>query len=321
MKTDDTQKKAKGVFVTNDQVRLTGSPDVARFLAQCLYWSGIEMVQQRQGWFYKSRDEWQAETWLSRYKQEKAREQLKKMGLLEEFRERRNIGIRLWFRLNRGLYNALLNQLLTVKSSKDINDSTNSKESLIELSDCTDSSVSIDISIDTEDISTIVPNCPYKAEISTIVSDFTAINDDEYSDNHCVNNHDVEIYVENDDSVEPEQSDEPVGSPLSAKLTDCPDNKNTVDPEIFLFCHPFIYQFVRSCAQHAEAGYQTARELLEGISVNGFTSDEVQQGLFRFVEVYGHDILNWYQNHSPVMINPLNKVDIEDAVQVSKVGF
>ena len=48
----------KGVFVTNEQVRLTGSPNVARFLAQCLYWSNIEMVQQRQGWFYILQGVW-----------------------------------------------------------------------------------------------------------------------------------------------------------------------------------------------------------------------------------------------------------------------
>ncbi|MES9983020.1 MAG: hypothetical protein ABW115_06380, partial [Candidatus Thiodiazotropha sp. 6PLUC6] len=61
------------MFVTDEQVRLTGNPNTARFLAQCLYWSTRDVVERRQGWFYKTRDEWQAETWLSRYQQEKAR--------------------------------------------------------------------------------------------------------------------------------------------------------------------------------------------------------------------------------------------------------
>ena len=106
---------SKGVFVTQDQLKLTGSLNTATFLAQCLYWQQTDYVNNREdrpernGWFYKSRDEWKAETWLSRYQQEKARLQLRSMGLLEENHVRLNTGIRIWFRFNLSLYYALLN--------------------------------------------------------------------------------------------------------------------------------------------------------------------------------------------------------------------
>ena len=41
----------------------------------------------------------------------RARAQLRDMGLLEEDHERRNTGIRIWFRLDTALYYALLNKL------------------------------------------------------------------------------------------------------------------------------------------------------------------------------------------------------------------
>ncbi|WP_252180241.1 hypothetical protein [Endozoicomonas sp. 4G] len=114
---------SRGVFVTDEQVRLTGSPNVARFLAQCLYWSSIELVKNRQGWFYKSREEWKSETWLSRYQQEKARRWLRDAGLLRESRERRQTGIRLWFWLDQALYNQMINNLAE-------------KDELVETGDC-----------------------------------------------------------------------------------------------------------------------------------------------------------------------------------------
>lgn len=399
---------SRGVFVTHDQVRLTGSPDVARFLAQCLYWSGIDLVEQRQGWFYKSREEWQAETWLSRYKQEKAREQLKSMGLLEEKRQRRNTGIRIWFRLNRALYNGLVNtsghqglsedsrltldydnehwrfasaalmvrtleqypqasvevmqdaidghlefwmfktqkqsgvtmaqlrgrfltrekgflvamneigqkdrKCLAEDSSVEQNNSTNSDELLTGLSGCSTSSVSIDISIDTEDNGTIVPNYPYKAEIGTIVSTFTAINDVEYSDYHCVNNHDdSEISVENDESVEQERSIEPGGSLLPENLIDCPTEKHSTEPQDYVLCHPFIYRFVQFLQKQYEG-----QLLINRLALYGFNDDSVVFGLNQYIEQNGRSVMAKHALTSDLPFPEFTVVDMDDAILTSR---
>ena len=309
----------KGVFVTNEQVRLTGSPNVARFLAQCLYWSNIEMVQQRQGWFYKSRDEWQAETWLSRYQQEKARTQLRSMGLLEEKHERRNTGIRLWFRLNTALYYALLNTLPEQSESGqvagDIADvlhesalSERSENNITDYSYNYESSSYSNYIVNNE---TIVLNTDlnesYKPENGTIVLDNISIEKDKSSDNHCINNDGIESI----ECVETEESVEADASPLPADLTDCSDKKHRIDPETFLFCHPFIYQFIRYCHNSA------SDEFLETLVRFGFAHFSVQAALVRYVERHGHAILEYYRQNAPVELQPLTRADIDDAVRAS----
>ena len=306
---------SKGVFVINEQVRLTGSPNVARFLAQCLYWSNIEMVQQRQGWFYKSRDEWQAETWLSRYQQEKARKQLRAMGLLEEKHERRNTGIRLWFRLNTALYYALLNKLSEQSEVAEAGDnsavlydsslSEQSENNIYDYSYKYESSSYSNYKFNNE---TIVLNTglnePYKPENSTIVLVKNSIKNDKSSDNHCFDNNDIEI-------VDVEESVEADASPLPADLTDCSDKKHRIDPETFLFCHPFIYQFIRYCHNSASDAF------LETLVTFGFADFEVQEALVRYVERHGHAILEYYRQNAPVKLQPLTRADIDDAVRAS----
>ncbi len=312
-------KKEKGVFVTNKQVRLTGSANVARFLAQCLYWSNIEMVQQRQGWFYKSRTEWQAETWLSRYQQEKARTQLRDMGLLEEKRERMNTGIRLWFRLNTALYYALLNNLAeqseitqTENNSAALYESTLSEQSETVVTDCSYSYENLTDSKYSFNNKTIVPdlglNEPFKPENSTMVSGNNTIKTTISSDNHCINNNDVESI----DIVEVDESVEADASPLSGDLTDCSENnKHRIDPESFLFCHPFIYQFIRYCHNSA------SDDFLETLVDFGFAHFDVQEALVRYVERHGHAILEYYRQSSPIALKPLTRTDIDDAVRAS----
>ena len=310
---------SKGVFVSNEQVRLTGSPDVARFLAQCLYWSGIEMVERRQGWFYKSREEWQAETWLSRYKQEKAREQLRKMGLLQERRERRNTGIRLWFRLNTGLYYGLLNNLAkqseaeTEESSEALYDCSLTEWSENNITDYSYNYESASYSSYTFNNETVVLNTglneSYKPENSTIVLDNNEINNTEYSDYYCVDNDDIEI-VDGVVKEEPEAG----ASSSSGDLSDCPDNKHYIDPDTFVFCHPFIYQFIRDCHNNA------SDEFLETLVDVGLAHYDVQEALVRFVERHGHAILDYYNQQAPIEIQPLTRADIDDAVRASLGG-
>lgn len=63
-------------------VRLTGSINAALMLSQAVYWSTRSTLPN--GWFYKTRDEWEEETGLSRYEQEGARKILIAKRLLAE---------------------------------------------------------------------------------------------------------------------------------------------------------------------------------------------------------------------------------------------
>lgn len=54
----------------------------AIFLAQLIYWTGKQ--KDESGWIYKSREEWEEETSLTRSQQESARGILREKGLIEE---------------------------------------------------------------------------------------------------------------------------------------------------------------------------------------------------------------------------------------------
>lgn len=54
----------------------------AIFLSQAHYWS--QRTSDPEGWFYKTRKEWEYETGLTRYEQETARKKSIKAGFLEE---------------------------------------------------------------------------------------------------------------------------------------------------------------------------------------------------------------------------------------------
>lgn len=68
--------------------RLTGDVKAALLLSQLLYWTrvGVE-VEANGGWVLKTRQQWSAETALSRYEQQSARALLVKQGLIEESRQ------------------------------------------------------------------------------------------------------------------------------------------------------------------------------------------------------------------------------------------
>ena len=75
---------------------ITGSATSGLFLSQLFYWH--DKGEDPDGWIYKTQLEWQAETALSRYEQERARAALRELGLLEE--QRRGLPARLFYRLN-----------------------------------------------------------------------------------------------------------------------------------------------------------------------------------------------------------------------------
>lgn len=353
---------SKGVFVTNEQVRLTGSPNVARFLAQCLYWSTrCDLVIQRQGWFYKSREEWQAETWLSRYQQEKARAQLRDMGLLRERRERRNTGIRLWFWLDQVLLNTLLNSLAdqsintgTENNSVELYDSSLTEQSDNSLTGQLDSCKEIEESKSIEEYKTIVPETPLNEFFNGVNGTMVLIKNNNESCNNsdydCINNVEIINTVEVIEEVE-SGNEEAAASPLPA-LTDRTDSINNPVPQFYCegdltpsfneddvanklesiscqtgtvqycediepyrSCHPFIYQFMKTRILTGNHWSDTALKLFRG---DGFRCDIIQDALRVFINKWGHCILSWYRDNTPVPVNPLSQDDMELAILISE---
>lgn len=77
-------------------VTLAGSITAALMLSQALYWQ--KRTKDHDGWWYKTRDEWTAETGMKRKEQEGARRKLRKLGLLHE--QRRGVPAQLWYRVD-----------------------------------------------------------------------------------------------------------------------------------------------------------------------------------------------------------------------------
>jgi len=67
----------------------------ALFLSQCVYWS--KRTPDNNGWFYKTMQEWEDETGLTRFEQETARKKLKSLGLIEE--KRAGVPAKLYYRI------------------------------------------------------------------------------------------------------------------------------------------------------------------------------------------------------------------------------
>ena len=75
---------------------ITRSVTAAVMLSQAMYWTPRTKDSER--WFYKTADEWQKETGLSRREQETARRTLKSLSILEE--KKQGLPCQLFFRLN-----------------------------------------------------------------------------------------------------------------------------------------------------------------------------------------------------------------------------
>lgn len=76
---------------------ITGSALDALFLSQCIYWTNT-LPESREGWFFKTAEEWHRETGMSRNEIETARKSLKRAGVLEE--KRAGVPCTLHFRVN-----------------------------------------------------------------------------------------------------------------------------------------------------------------------------------------------------------------------------
>lgn len=80
-------------------VPLLGGPDEALFISQLLFWDGKGASAGR--WIYKTQEEWERETGLSRYRQLRVRRRLNALGVLEE--RRAGVPARLYYRLDLGV--------------------------------------------------------------------------------------------------------------------------------------------------------------------------------------------------------------------------
>ena len=91
-------------------VEITGRVTAAVMLAQLFYWSRtyLRAHPQREGWMWKSQEEWERETGLSRREQENAREALRQLGIITERQSYEGTLRRLEFRLNLDRFGSLL---------------------------------------------------------------------------------------------------------------------------------------------------------------------------------------------------------------------
>jgi hypothetical protein len=78
--------------------RLAGGATAGLMLSQACFWSGNRETEKRDGWFYKTQEEWEEETCLTRREQETARKHLRSKGYLEE--ARRGVPAKLWYKVN-----------------------------------------------------------------------------------------------------------------------------------------------------------------------------------------------------------------------------
>jgi hypothetical protein len=81
-------------------VDVTGTVNAGLMLSQAYYWAEVVLrtMPERKGWFYKTREEWFAETRLSRREQETARKILRTTTFWEE--RIRGVPAKLYFRIN-----------------------------------------------------------------------------------------------------------------------------------------------------------------------------------------------------------------------------
>ena len=68
----------------------------ALMLSQAIYWSN--RTDNTEGWFYKTMEEWEAETGMTRSEQESARKKLVKIGVLQEMKK--GVPCRLYYRVS-----------------------------------------------------------------------------------------------------------------------------------------------------------------------------------------------------------------------------
>ncbi|MGP0842574.1 MULTISPECIES: replication protein [Serratia] len=85
-------------------VRLGAGVTGALLLSQLVYWAN--RTNDEDGWVYKTQEDWESETGLTRYEQEGARKKLRSLGLLIELK--RGLPAQLFYKVNVDKLNQLL---------------------------------------------------------------------------------------------------------------------------------------------------------------------------------------------------------------------
>ncbi|WOE32773.1 MULTISPECIES: DNA-binding protein [unclassified Acinetobacter] len=95
----------KPIAFNRHYVRLGCGINGALMLSQMVYWS--KRTKDRDGVFYKTQEDWEEETGLTRYEQETARKTLRKLGFVSEIK--RGVPCKIHFKVNHdALYQALI---------------------------------------------------------------------------------------------------------------------------------------------------------------------------------------------------------------------
>jgi hypothetical protein len=94
--------------------RVCNSAIAGLMLSQAIYWSEVleRTNPSRNGWFYKTREEWADEIHLSRWEQEAARTILRKLGFWQE--ELRGVPAQIYFRVDMQRLALAISQLVVV---------------------------------------------------------------------------------------------------------------------------------------------------------------------------------------------------------------
>ncbi|MBD8451849.1 replication protein [Serratia rubidaea] len=85
-------------------VRLGAGVTGALLLSQLVYWAN--RTSDEDGWVYKTQEDWESETGLTRYEQEGARKKLRSLGLLIE--QKKGLPAQLFYKVDVGKLNQLL---------------------------------------------------------------------------------------------------------------------------------------------------------------------------------------------------------------------
>lgn len=194
-----------------------GNAIAGLFLSQAFYWTN--RTKDPDGWFYKTQEQWFAETALIRSEQERARRSLKQNGLLEE--KKQGLPCKIFYRINK----TTLLQQLTQLTSKSISPNQYAEADTQECSNRqtgslipANSNVESDIlSIYTETTSEnkteIMPPLPPKGEAHTPVLDEEALKSR------------LPSAPENIENINPEQMGLDTGN--AEEITAARDNKTT----------------------------------------------------------------------------------------------
>jgi uncharacterized phage protein (TIGR02220 family) len=116
-------------------VDFVGDLETGLFLSQVIYWS--DRGTRKDGFFYKTDDEWHQEIMLSKYSVRKARKKLEEMGLLETKVKKANGNPTLHYRFSQNRFSEMFISFLRNRKNEIANTKEGSCENEISLTEIT----------------------------------------------------------------------------------------------------------------------------------------------------------------------------------------